>query len=77
MDHDHRIPALGYLVRVARPFLHVEVEVVCGGVGLDRALDAENFPADHFGSDVLVLVDGDLGGLELLVARLAELVLFL
>lgn len=77
MDNDHRVPALGYLMRVARPFLHVEVEVVGGGVSLNRTLDAENFPADHLCSDILVLVDRDLGGLEFLVPRLAEFVLFL
>ena len=60
VDKDHRVPSLGYLMRVARSFLHVEVEIVCRGVSLNRTFNPENFPTNHFGSDLLILVNRDL-----------------
>ena len=77
MDKDHRVPSFGYLMSVARAILHVKVEIVCRGVSLNGTFNPENFATYDFGSDLLVLVNRDLRGLELLVPRLAEFILFL
>ena len=60
VDKDHRVPSLGYLMSVARSILHVEIEIVCRGVSLNGTFNPENFPTNHFGSDLLVLVNRDL-----------------
>jgi hypothetical protein len=57
VDKDHRVPSLGYLMSVARSFLHVEVEIVCRGISLNRTFNPKNFPTNHFGSDLLILVN--------------------